>query len=648
MVIVWLVAAAVIASVVLIYLAQNYMDAYKPEYEAKLFNGEVVTINFEVDPDDWQDFLDNASTKEYISADATINGELISNVGIRTKGNSSLSTVVSSDSDRYSINVKFNYYVKGQNFYGLDVMALNNIIGDATYMKDLMTFDMMSYMGVKAPLVSYANISVNGEHYGLCMMIERYEKAYLGHAYNTSAGQLYNVKMSGGMGGGGNRQMESGGQQGGQQRPENGVQGQGVRFNEQAGTGQQGADASQRQGGNMAQISAVLEDSTGAENHDAPNNLQGERPQFGGGTSTTGGEQTQPEINPGETPQGGAGEAAESPQSGEQQSNNREQQGGRGGMGGGMQGRGGGDLVYVDDKTSSYPSIFDNAVFNPKDADTTKVLRAIKALNEGENIEKYWNVDQILRYFAVHNFVVNLDSYSSGMAQNYYLYERDGVIEVLPWDYNYGFGAFQSSSTSGVINFPIDTPVSGVDMSERPLLNKLLENEEYLELYHKYLDELVAGYVESGLYNQKVDEIAAQIGEYVKTDTTAFYTFEQFEAATVAIKEYGRLRGKSIKGQLEGTIPSTAVGQTENPQALLDVGSFNISTMGSMGGSGGGMGGNRGGQTAGVNSQTEASETQGENAVQSGKVFLHKLQRGTALPMPKHLKVLHRHGCFLQ
>ena len=56
--------------------------------------------------------------------------------------------------------------------------------------------------------------------------------------------------------------------------------------------------------------------------------------------------------------------------------------------------------------------------------DYQRVIEALKALSEGRDLEKYFDVDQILRYFAAHTIVVNLDSYSSGMAQNYYIYEK--------------------------------------------------------------------------------------------------------------------------------------------------------------------------------------------------------------------------------
>ncbi len=46
------------------------------------------------------------------------------------------------------------------------------------------------------------------------------------------------------------------------------------------------------------------------------------------------------------------------------------------------------------------------------------------------------DVYEVLRYFAANTFLVNLDSYVSNMNHNYYLYEKDGIVSILPWDYN--------------------------------------------------------------------------------------------------------------------------------------------------------------------------------------------------------------------
>lgn len=252
----------------------------------------------------------------------------------------------------------------------------------------------------------------------------------------------------------------------------------------------------------------------------------------------------------------------------------------------------GGSLVYTDDEISSYTAIFGNAVGNGSgEDDYRKVIAALKALNEGENIEEYFDVDEILRYLAVHTVVVNLDSYSSGMAQNYYIYEHDGVLQILPWDYNYAWGAFQSGSSSDVVNFPVDTPVSSVEMSERPLIAKLFDNEEYFERYHKYLAEITEKYLDGEKFSQKIDELDALIGSYVQNDPTAFYTYEEYCTALAAFKNIGNLRAESISGQLDGTVPSTREGQEAAPDKLTDASSVKLSELGSGGLGGGDRGG---------------------------------------------------------
>jgi hypothetical protein len=176
------------------------------------------------------------------------------------------------------------------------------------------------------------------------------------------------------------------------------------------------------------------------------------------------------------------------------------------------------------------------------------------------------------------------------MAQNYYLYERNGKLTVLPWDYNYSFGGFQSGSSTDVINFPIDTPISGVSMEDRPLINKLLEVEEYKEKYHEYLQEIVNGYFFSGLFEETINSLDNKINEYVKNDPSSFTTYEEYEASLPILMELGNLRAESINGQLNGTIPSTTEEQEANEDLLVDGSSVNLSSLGTMGGGFGGRG----------------------------------------------------------
>lgn len=80
-------------------------------------------------------------------------------------------------------------------------------------------------------------------------------------------------------------------------------------------------------------------------------------------------------------------------------------------------------------------------------------------------------MDEVIRYFVVHNFVCNFDSYTGSMIHNYYLYEDDGQLYMIPRDYNLAFGGFQGASdATSLVNYPIDSPVSGGTVDSRPML----------------------------------------------------------------------------------------------------------------------------------------------------------------------------------
>ena len=85
-------------------------------------------------------------------------------------------------------------------------------------------------------------------------------------------------------------------------------------------------------------------------------------------------------------------------------------------------------LRYTDDEFDSYDNIFRNAKFDPTDADKQRLIEALKILSTGENLDTAVNIDEVLRYFTVQVFVVNMDSYLGRTGHNYFLYEEDGTI----------------------------------------------------------------------------------------------------------------------------------------------------------------------------------------------------------------------------
>lgn len=246
-------------------------------------------------------------------------------------------------------------------------------------------------------------------------------------------------------------------------------------------------------------------------------------------------------------------------------------------------------LQYIDDDPDSYSNIFDNAKTSCSEADKARLIAALKTLS-GEDASSAVDADMVIRYFVAHNFVLNFDSYTGSMIHNYYLYEKGGQLQMIPWDYNLAFGGFQSSGgATALVNYPIDTPVSGGSIDERPMLAWIFADEEYTALYHQYFAEFIAEYFDSGYFSDMMDSVKAMIAPYVQQDPTKFCTYEEFETGIDTLKAFCLLRAESISAQLSGAIGSTS--DTQDEATLIDAASLQISDMGSMGG---GMGKNIG------------------------------------------------------
>ena len=250
----------------------------------------------------------------------------------------------------------------------------------------------------------------------------------------------------------------------------------------------------------------------------------------------------------------------------------------------GMGGMGSSDdvlLKYIDDDIDSYPNIFDNVKTDASDSDMNRLIKSLKKLSGGEDIEDAVDVEEVIKYFAVHDFVLNFDSYTGSMIHNYYLYEEDGQLQMIPWDYNLAFGGFVSAeSAESLINYPIDSPVSGGSTEDRPMIAWIFENEEYTELYHEYLAQFIDEYFNGGYFETMIDDVVSMISPYVEKDPTKFCSYEEFQTGVETLKEFCLLRAQSVRLQLDGEIGSTS--DTQESSTLVDAGDLKISDMGTM------------------------------------------------------------------
>ena len=325
------------------------------EYENLLFDRSRVH-QIDIFVDDWDVFLNECENEAYTPCDVQIDGENFNYVGLRAKGNTSLANLRMISSKRYSLKMEFDHYEPGESYHGLDKLCINNLIQDNTYMKDYLTYRIMAEYGVPAPLCVYADVSVNGEPWGLFLVVEGVEESFIRRNYGSSDGVLYKPDSMG---------FANGPPPGGNVPPPPEM-------------GRVGNPDSPPPGGNVPPAPGV-----------------------------------------------GASDVA---------------------------------LRYTDDDPNNYVNIFSTAKTPLSGKHIIALIQALKVLGEGKSPDLSVDTDQMIRYFVVHNYTVNGDSYTGNMVHNYYLYEQSGILSMIPWDYNLAFGGFQGGSATTAVNDPIDTP----------------------------------------------------------------------------------------------------------------------------------------------------------------------------------------------
>ena len=519
-------------------------------YAEKLFDTDtVLTVDIQIDEADFADLLENATDEEYYACDVVIGGETFQNVGIRAKGNTSLANIASDQTtDRYSFKLEFDHYIEGQTCFGLDKLVLNNNYADATNMKEALVYDMFAYLGADASLYNYAKISINGEYWGVYLALEAVEDSFLTRNYGTQDGELYkpdSMEIGGGMG-------KDGGEW-----ANNAFADLFSGMNPFTDNGDDTGDGSTLPDRPDSFPSKGASDDASDNNGTMPEqevNGNGNFPGMGG------------PMGGGAPGQNANGSADTDTRSGLPQN------------GGFSMGGNGADLHYTDDDPDSYSAIWEGEVTSTGDKDHARVIEALGKIAAGESLDTYMDTDNLVRYMAAHVFSVNEDSLSGSMAHNYYLYEANGRLNLIPWDYNLAFGGMSGGDASSMVNDPIADPFDATDF-----FDTLLADTAYNAAYRENLAKLV-DYVENGAFDAFYSRVRSQIDTLVETDPTAFYTYDEYVTAAETLYTVVQLRAQSIAGQLAGTIPDTADAQRADESARIDASDIDLSVMGVMNG----------------------------------------------------------------
>lgn len=107
------------------------------------------------------------------------------------------------------------------------------------------------------------------------------------------------------------------------------------------------------------------------------------------------------------------------------------------------------------------------------------------------NVSESLDIDNFAKALAMHFLVGSSDDYRFN-ANNYYMYFNEGKAYYIPFDFDnslgYGWNAFNNYGIYLEIDTLEDVSSSYIDSSNIVLVNKLLQESEFLDMYLGYLD----------------------------------------------------------------------------------------------------------------------------------------------------------------
>lgn len=151
-------------------------------------SARVHDVRLEMDRGDWESLKREYLTNQYYAANIAIDGEVVQQVGVRSRGAGSRS------GSKPGLKVDFNKYVSGQQFHEYKSVVLDNLVQDASMLREPMALRVFEAMGIPAPQAAHARLTVNGEYAGLYTLVEAVSRRFLGQRLGEDGGNLFDYE----------------------------------------------------------------------------------------------------------------------------------------------------------------------------------------------------------------------------------------------------------------------------------------------------------------------------------------------------------------------------------------------------------------------------------------------------------------------
>lgn len=233
------------------------------------------------------------------------------------------------------------------------------------------------------------------------------------------------------------------------------------------------------------------------------------------------------------------------------------------------------DLSFISNNPAAYKFVSGgrrayDLKTNTDSDDYTRFAKLVKIINQtppelfADSLESILNVVSALKYFAVNNLVGSWDDYWF-LKNNYYFYDdpANKLFYLIPYDYDNTFGIDWFNRDWANIN---PYTFATIDGTPRPLIQKLLTNSQYRNLYTHFLE-----FYNENVYNLELweDEIINRknlLSPYAETDVYRRmdygFSFSDFhesyslspytnQHAKRGIREFVNLKNNSIQSFLK-------------------------------------------------------------------------------------------------
>lgn len=155
-------------------------DPPPPHPSDALFNPDVVQrIDLRVHTADWEKLKQNFQENTYYPADLVWNGNVVRNVGIRSRGSGSRSGT------KPGLRVDFDEYSADLTFLEEKSLVFDNLTQDPSGIHETVAMRLFAKLGIPAPRETHMRLYVNDEYIGLYAIVESIDKQFLARVYGV-------------------------------------------------------------------------------------------------------------------------------------------------------------------------------------------------------------------------------------------------------------------------------------------------------------------------------------------------------------------------------------------------------------------------------------------------------------------------------